>query len=183
MVFDSVGKQNTENTLKLAVEAARAKEIGTIVIASNTGASVEELLKLDVAGLKIVCVTHVNGFREPGVMEMPEDKIAELKSRGVVVVTTTHALSGAERGISKKFGGVYPVEIMAQTLRMFGQGTKVCVEIAVMALDCAQIEYMKPVVAIAGSGTGQDTALIISPAHAANIMDCKINEIICKPRL
>lgn len=183
MVFDSVGKQNTASTLKLAVEAARERDIDTLVIASNTGSSVEELLKLNVDGLKIVCVTHVNGFREPGVMEMNPEKRSELENKGVHFVTATHVLSGAERGLSKKFSGIYPIEIMAQTLRMFGQGTKVCVEIAVMALDCGKIEYMKPVMVVAGSGAGQDTAIVLSPSHASTILECKIHETICKPRL
>ena len=63
----------------------------------------------------------------------------ELTQKGVKVLTTSHVLSGAERGISAKFGGVSPVEIIAQTLRMFGQGTKVCVEVSTMPLDAEPV--------------------------------------------
>lgn len=92
-------------------------------------------------------------------------------------------LSGAERGISRKFSGAYPVEIMAHTLRMFGQGTKVCVEIAMMALDNGAIELNKPVVCVGGSARGADTACIITPAYTADCLDTKIHEILCKPGL
>lgn len=183
MVFDSVGKHNTEQALKLAVAAAKAQNIDTIVVASKTGDSVEKLLQFDVAGLNIVCVTHVNGFKEPGVQEMSKEARAKLLAAGVQVVTTTHVLSGAERGLSKKFSGVYPIELIANALRMFGQGVKVCVEVAVMALDCGTIEHMKPVVVLGGTGNGQDTAVVMRTAHASSILDCKIDEIICKPSL
>jgi hypothetical protein len=98
------------------------------------------------------------------------------------VLTTTHVLSGAERGLSRKFGGVYPVEIIAHTLRMFGQGVKVCVEVAVMALDAGMIPYGEEVIAVGGTGRGADTAVIIKPAHANSILDTWISEIICKPK-
>jgi len=89
--------------------------------------------------------------------------------------------SGAERGMSKTFGGAYPVEIIAHTLRMFGQGTKVCVEVAIMALDAGLIPYGEPIIAIGGTGQGADTAVIITPSHASGIFETKIHEIICKP--
>ncbi|MGC7880013.1 pyruvate kinase alpha/beta domain-containing protein, partial [Desulforudis sp. 1190] len=37
-------------------------------------------------------------------------------------------------------------------------------------------------VAVAGSGTGADTAVVLSPAHSQHFFDTKIREIICKPR-
>ncbi|MEQ8198505.1 MAG: hypothetical protein ABRQ27_10935, partial [Clostridiaceae bacterium] len=100
---------------------------------------------------------------------------------GIKVLSTTHVLSGAERALSKKFGGISPVEVMAYALRMFGQGLKVCVEVSVMAADSGFIPYLEPIIAIGGTGRGADTAIIISAAHASNILDTKIHEIICKP--
>ncbi|MEG2018384.1 MAG: pyruvate kinase alpha/beta domain-containing protein [Clostridium sp.] len=183
MYFEKSGVQNTEETLKLAVETAKSRGINTIVLSTVTGVSVEELLKLDVKGLNIVAVTHVNGFKEPGVQELSLEKRQELEAAGVKVVTTTHVLSGAERGISRKFGGVNPVEIISYALRMLGQGTKVAVEVAVMALDSGYINYMEPIISMGGTGRGLDTAIIMRTAHGSNILDCKIDEIICKPIL
>jgi len=91
-------------------------------------------------------------------------------------------LSGAERSLSNKFGGVSPIEIMAYSLRMLGQGVKVCVEISTMALDGGMIPYGEDIIAIAGTGRGADTAITLRPAHGANILDTKIKEIICKPK-
>lgn len=183
MFFERPGTENTQKTLEIAVEAARAEGIDTLVVASCSGQVVEALLKLPVAGLRIVCVTHVNGFRENGVQDLSPEKRRELEGKGVICYTGTHVLSGAERGLSRRFQGVYPVELIAATLRMLGQGTKVCVECAVMALDGGLLEYQRPVVAVGGTGSGADTALVLRPAHAAGILDTKIDKVLCKPVL
>ncbi len=62
-----------------------------------------------------------------------------------------------------------------------GEGTKVCVEITLMAADAGLIPADRDVVAIAGSGKGADTALRIKPANAARLFDLRIREVIAKP--
>ncbi|WP_102401425.1 pyruvate kinase alpha/beta domain-containing protein [Haloimpatiens massiliensis] len=180
MYFNEKGKANTEKCVELAIKEARNRHIKHIVVATNSGYT-GKLFK-EAKDLNIVCVTHSYGSKKPGENIILGETVEKLKSLGIKVLTTTHVLSGAERGISKKFGGVSPVEIMAHTLRMFGQGTKVCVEVSVMALDAGFIPYGEEIIAVGGSAEGADTAVVISPAHANNILDTKINEIICKPK-
>jgi hypothetical protein len=179
MYFNTKGKENTNSTIDLALKTAVKRGIKHIVVASSKGGTAK-LLKND-DGINIVAVTHANGYPEPGKNELTEEARKELQSLGIKVLTTSHVLSGAERGISKVFGGVSPVEIIAQTLRMFGQGTKVCVEVVVMALDAGLIPFGEPIIAIGGSGHGADTALILTPSHASSIFDVKIHQVICKP--
>ena len=179
MYFDNVGKSNTDKTLELALRTAKERGIKHIVVASTSG---ETALKLSRnTDINIICVSHVNGFKTKGVNSMNESIKEELEENGVKVLTTTHVLSGAERGLSNKFGGISPVEVIAYTLRMFGQGVKVCVEVSIMALDSGLIPYNEKVIAIGGSGTGADAAIIIRPSHASSILETKIDEIICKP--
>lgn len=178
MYFEKKGKENTNDTIKLAIEEAEKRGIKHIVVASNTGETAE-LLK-DVKQ-NVVVVTHAYGYAGPGKIEMESEEREKLIGYGFKVCTTTHVLSGAERGISKVYGGSYPLEIMANTLRMLGQGVKVTVEISTMALDSGLIPYGEDIIAIAGSGIGADTAVIIRPAYAAAILETKIKEIICKP--
>jgi len=179
LYFQEAGKQNTLKTVELAIEAARKKNIKHIVVASCSGDTAKYFINAN--ELDIVCVTHANGFEQAGKNEMPDKVRKELMDAGIKVLTTTHVLSGAERGISRKFGGAYPVEIMAHTLRMFGQGVKVCVEISVMALDAGLIPYGESIIAVGGTAEGADTAVILKPAHANSIFDTRIEEIICKP--
>jgi hypothetical protein len=178
MYFETPGKHNTQETLRLAVEAAKENGITHIVVASNTG---ETALPLLGCGLQVVCVSHAYGFMEKGKNELSAETRARLEGGGIRVCTAAHVLSGAERGISKRLGGAYPAELIAHTLRMLGAGVKVCVECAVMALDAGLIPYGEKIVAIAGTKSGADTAMILTPGYASDILDTYINEIICKP--
>ena len=179
MYWDRKGKECTEDTVGIAIQTAKEKGIKYVVVASNTGATAE--LFAD-KGLEVVCVTHVNGFVNPGENEMTMENRCRLESLNIKVLTTTHVLSGAERAFSSKFNGIYPVEIIANTLRMFGQGVKVGVEIATMALDSGYIPFGESIIAVGGSGRGADSAIIMTPAHAKDILNTRIEEIICKPR-
>ena len=181
MYFEKAGPSNTEATAELALKVARERGIKNIVVSSNTGASVRPLLGND--DVNIVCVTHAYGARADGENEMTDEVRKEFVEKGVKLVTASHVLSGVERGISTLSQGMYPAEIMSHTLRMFGQGTKVCVEISVMALDAGQIPFGEKVIAIGGTGGGTDTAVIITPAHASRVFKTSIHEVICKPSL
>lgn len=182
MYWKSKGKEHTEKTAELALCKAKEAGINTIVIASSKGKTLQVVLdNPNSKNMNIICVTHAHGYPNPGESEMPEEVRAQFTAQGVKILTTSHVLSGAERGISTKFGGAYPVEIIAHTLRMFGQGLKVCVEVAVMALDAGLIPYQQDIIAVGGTGRGADTAIILRPSHASSIFDTYISEIICKP--
>ncbi|MTI96867.1 MAG: hypothetical protein FH749_15565 [Firmicutes bacterium] len=177
--WNAPGVENTEYTCRLAVERAAELGIEQIVVASNTGYTADFLLhKIS----NLVVVTHQVGFREPGEDEMGSGKREELTKQGVKIVTASHLFGNVDRAVSNKFGGLYPGGIVAHTLRTFGQGTKVCMEIAVMALDAGAISYGKEVIAIGGSRRGADTAMVLTPEHAKDIFDTQVHELICKPR-
>lgn len=180
MVFNLPGAVNTDETIQLALKYAHEKDIRHLVVASVSGATAKKLLPY--AALRnMVCVSHVAGFTADGDQELSAADRGLLESGGIRVVTASHVLSGAERGLSKVFGGICPVEIMAQTLRLFSQGVKVALEISVMALDAGVIPYGEKVIAIAGTENGADTALVLTPGHAQRILESRVHEIICKP--
>ncbi|MDO9573944.1 MAG: pyruvate kinase alpha/beta domain-containing protein [Candidatus Contubernalis sp.] len=179
MLWEQKGIEMTEKTLEQAVKRGEELGIQHYVVASSTGYSAGLLAKKKVT---LVCVRYHTGFKEAGKQLMSEETEQELKAQGVKMLTTTHLMGGIDRGLENKLGGAYPPSIVAHTLRMFGQGTKAAVEIAVMALDAGLIPYGSPVISIGGSGRGADTALVIEPAHAKNFFDTQIKEIICKPR-
>jgi len=179
--FETPGEQNTESVLELAKNYAQAEGIRDIVVASTTGETGVKASKI-FKGFSIVVVSHHVGFQEPGVWEMKEENRRKILENGAKILTATHALSGVERAVRKKFETIMPLEIMAHTLRLFGEGTKVCVEITVMAADAGLIPLDREVIAIGGTGTGADTALVMKPANASTFFDLKIREIIAKPR-
>lgn len=180
--FEEKGRANTEATLKLAVETARAMGIKHIVLATTGGDTAKMMAdSIDHEGITVTAVTHAFGQKEPNTNPMSAELRRHLIEKGFNVCTAAHTLSGAERSLSKTFSGVYPVEIIAHTLRMFGQGTKVCVEICAMAADTGYVMTGDPIVAVGGSGRGADTAMVIRPAVSSNILNTKIDRIICKP--
>ena len=184
-IFEKPGADNTEEALTAAVRAAAERKMD-IAVATGTGQTAERLAEVAKAqGFSghIVAVSCVYGMHEKGKNELSDRMRKELEGRQVRVVTAAHALSGAERGISKVFRGVYPAEIVSAALRMLGQGVKVCVEIALMALDSGNIPYGEPVVCVAGSGGGADTVCIITPDYTADLLQTRIHEILCKPGL
>jgi hypothetical protein len=140
-----------------------------------------ELAKMLPANFEAVCVTHHAGFREFGRNELPESTENKLAEHGIPVLRTTHLFGGIERAIRLKFGGLGPAETIAFTYRTLGEGIKVAAEISVMALDSGLIPYGKDVIAIAGTGSGADAAIVIRPAHSRQFFETRIREIITKP--
>ena len=178
--FEAPGQQNTDAVLKTAREYAEELGVRDVVVASTTGETGVAAAKL-FEGFNLVVVTHHAGFSTPGVQEMTEENRQELLASGAKVLTATHALSSVERAVRKDFGTIGPLEIIANTLRLFGEGTKVCVEIALMAADAGLTPVDRDVVAIAGSSWGADTALLIRPANASRFFDLEVREVIAKP--
>jgi hypothetical protein len=71
--------------------------------------------------------------------------------------------------------------MMANLLRCFCQGVKVCFEIVLMATDAGLLASQEKVIAIAGTGQGSDTALVMQAASSQHLNRLRVNEIICKP--
>lgn len=178
-LWDKSGPENTGAVVEAVLGRARETGVKHIVVASNSGQTARGLVD---KGFEVVWVTHQAGFKAPGEEETDPVIKRELLQKGVKILTTTHLLGGVGRAIRLKFGGLYPAEIVASTLRMLGQGTKVCVEIAVMALDAGLVPAGKEVMAVAGSGRGADTACLILPAHSQDFFATVVKEIVCMPR-
>ncbi|MFO8083925.1 MAG: pyruvate kinase alpha/beta domain-containing protein [Desulfobacterales bacterium] len=180
MYFDKPGRENTDQTLKMAFEKGKDLEIDELVVASTTGQTAYRAMEI-FKGFNITVVTYHCGFREPFKMEMSKDVRSDLDKKGIRVVAATHALSGLERSVFKKYGGSYPVLLIADTLRLFGQGVKVAVEISVMAADAGALTG-KDIIAVGGSARGCDSALVLKPVCQSDFFDMRIREVICKPR-
>ncbi len=180
MVHERPGFQNTEATLDAAIRAAHEKGIPAIVVASTRGdTGILCARKLQGTGIHLIVVSHNYGFKTPGEVEFRPDAKREIESMGGKVHTGTMVLRSLGTALRDKFGGSEQ-EIVANTLRILGQGMKVCVEITAMAADAGLIPS-EDVIAVAGTGRGADTAVIIAPQPSNRFFDLKIREIIAKP--
>ena len=120
-------------------------------------------------------------MRAPNAQEFTEENRKIVESKGSVVLTTTHAFSGLSRAMRKKFNTYIIGDIVANTLRIFGQGMKVVCEIAVMAADGGLVRTDEDVIAISGTSRGADTAVVLRPVNSSDFFDLRVKEILCKP--
>jgi len=181
-MFERAGMQNTGKAVKLAAAAAKEHNITHIVVASTVGDSAREALAAaQKAGLKLVVVTHSSSFKEAnGLQEFDPALREEIEKAGHRVHTGVHVLRGLGRAIKDKVGWS-DEDVVAHTLRIFGQGMKVCVEIVAMAVDAGLVPCPGNVVAVAGTARGADTVIIASTAPSHKLFDIKIRHIVAKP--
>jgi hypothetical protein len=179
---ETLGVSSVQTVLKTAKKRAEELGIKTILVASTKGATgvktVEEFF-----GYNVVVVTHSTGFVGPDIQELKNENRERILKAGGRILTTTHAFGGLGRAIRRKFGSYQSDEIVANTLRIFGQGVKVAVEIALMAADSGLISLSEDIISIGGTGEGADTALVLRAANVQDFFNVRIHEIICKPWL
>ena len=180
--FSQPGPQNTNRTLEIAQQRADELGISTILVASTRGETGMQAVK-HFQGHNVVVVTHSTGFTSPNFQEMTDESRIAIKAAGARVLTCQHAFGGVNRAVRKKLGTYLTDELIAYTLRIFGEGMKVCVEIAMMAADAGLVRVDEPCIAIAGTGRGADTAILLTPANAQSFFDLRVMEVLCKPRL
>lgn len=178
--FTKPGAENTDDVLRIVKSRAEELGIKTVIVASTTGATAVRAVEA-LKGMKIVVVTHHAGFREPNTQEFTEENRRKVESAGGVILTTTHAFAGIDRAMRRKFNMYLTGEIIANTLRTFGQGMKVACEIALMAADAGLVRTDEDVICIGGTARGADTALVLKPVNSQDFFDLRVKEILCKP--
>lgn len=179
--FKKPGPKNTRAVMETVLKRAKELSVKKILVATCSGRTAFEALDVLGSDFNIIAVTHVTGFQKPNIQELSEETRKELESKGITVLTCQHAFGGIGRAIRNKLSTFQIDEIIAFTLRTFGQGTKVAVELALMAADAGLIRTDEDVISIGGTGKGADTALLLQPANSFHFFDLKVKEILCKP--
>ena len=182
--FEKTGKDNTGACLNVVKDALKEGHYRHVVVASTTGSTgllFSETLKK--TGLNLVVVTHSAGFRGPNTSEVPEDALEQIRAHGAKIFTGTILTHSIETSLNAKFSGIYPAMIIAQSLRRFGEGPKVCCEIVMMAADAGLVPEGEEVIAVAGTGYGADTVMVIKSAASKRFLELRVLEILAKPRV
>jgi len=178
--FAKPGQENTDAVLEIVKRHSRKSGIKTVVVASYRGYTAGRAVQV-LDGLKIIVVA---GFLEPTDKNLSETFTQGdenlIKSKATVLIAA-HLFSGVNRAMRKKFDSSSPGEIVAQALRMVGTGIKVGIECAVMAADAGLVGTEEDVIAVAGTRSGADTAIVLRPVHSQDLFDLKVKEILCKP--
>lgn len=181
--FEKAGPENTTRCLDIVKTAIKDFNYKHIVVASTTGSTGKIFAEaLKEKGINLVIVTHSHGFKEPNKLELSEAVKKKIQASGAKVYTGTMITHSLETALSSKFSGVYPTLLVAQSLRRFGEGPKVCCEIVMMAADAGIIPEGEEVISVAGTGRGADTVMILRAAPSKRFLDLKVLEILAKPR-
>lgn len=173
--FETISPENTTKTFELVRARAAELGIGKIVIASTTGATARaalEFFKED--NVTLVVIPHQFGFIRK-VNAFPPEIVQELRDAGHYVHFSTMLFH------TDGLYGTGTATVMANLLRCFSQGVKVCFEVVMMATDGGLASVGEKVIAIAGTGRGSDTALVMQASSSQEMTKLRVNEIVCKP--
>jgi hypothetical protein len=178
--FELPGKRNTDAVMQIVKKRARELGIKTVVVASYRGYTADKAVRA-LGNLKIVIVS---GFSEPTKLKLSEiftqgdERL--IKSKASVLIAT-HLFSGVGQAMNKKFNSSSTEKIIAHTLQMVGIGVKVGIECTIMAADAGLVSVDEDIIAVAGTRSGADTAIVVRPVNSQDLFDLKVKEILCKP--
>ena len=173
--FEGFVPENTEATFELVRARLAFGGIEKLVLASTTGATAERAMDyFSDVGVKLVVIPHQHDFKRK-VNAFPPELVEKLRAAGHEVHFGTMLFH--TEGL---YGSSAPT-VMANLLRCFSQGVKVCFEIVMMATDAGLLGRGESVIAVAGTGRGSDTALVMQAASSQHMAMLRVNEMLCKP--
>lgn len=173
--FEDTKQDNTIETFQIAEARLKELNIRKLVIAStfgDTARKAQEYFKD--SGVQLVVVPHQYGFSNPENL-FSQELVKELRDNGHEVYFGTMLFH------TEKIYATDTPAIIADFLRCFSQGVKVCFEIVLMASDGGLLRPGEKVIAIAGTGRGADTALVMQASSTRNLNKLRVNELLCKP--
>ncbi|MEM2412470.1 MAG: pyruvate kinase alpha/beta domain-containing protein [Candidatus Bathyarchaeia archaeon] len=163
--------------------------IDKIVIASETGKSAVRALDIfRGTNVKIIVVTHYpaetwgpKGNIPIGLKRNEYSKnLKKLEEYGCRIVQGTRPFAPPSRSIYWEHPT--PEGIIDRVLEIFGAGTKIAIEAAIMATDAGEVDEGEEIVSCAGTYKGLDTALVVKTAYSMNFFkNFEVKEIIAKP--
>lgn len=188
--FQYRGEVNTGKVLELARQRALELDIKKMVVASETGRSALKALDvLQGTGIKLIVVTHYPsetwGPRGNIPIGLARPEYARVKrfleKHAVTLVQGTRPFGGIGRSLG--WDAPVPSTFVDKALELFGSGTKIAIEAALMASDAGVCDPGQEVVTLGGTYKGLDTALVVRTSYSGTFLsDFEVMEIIAKPR-
>jgi uncharacterized protein len=173
--FEDRNQENTETVFQLVKERLKGAGINKLMVASTTGTTARKAMEFfGGLGIKLIVIPHQFDFRRK-MNPFPPDLVGILRDSGHEVHFGTMLFH-----TNSLYESNAPI-LMANLLRCFSQGVKVCFEIVLMATDAGLLASGEKVIAIAGTARGSDTALVMQAASSQHLKRLRVHEIICKP--
>ena len=174
--FESSGQEHTAATFETVDAAMAERPIAKIVLASTRGdTAVYAMDHYKGQDVQLIIVPHQYGFGPTGEQRFPQELVERAQAEGHIVYFGTMLFH------QEKTWGTGAPQAVANALRYFCQGVKVCVEILLMAANGGLVAAGEEVAVVAGTGRGADTALIMTGGTTADPKGVHISRILCKP--
>ena len=172
--FENPGPENTEAVFDLVDRAMEEEGIAKVVLASTRGGTAEYAMdRYKDKVVRLVILPHQYGTSEQ--QRFPNELVERARQEGHAVHFGTMPFA-----MSRLFG--FSVgSAVADFLRVFCQGFKVCVELVLIAGDAGLVDVGEKVIVVSGSGRGADTAMIATGATTWHLKQLHVSRILCKP--
>ena len=172
--LEKAGQDNTAAVFDVVDRALSELDIRKVVLASTRGDTARYAMdRYKGQDVRLIVVPHQYGFGQG--QRFPQELVARARQEGHEVHYGTMLFH------QEKLFGEGPAQWVANFLRAFCQGVKVCVEILLMAGNAGLVQEGEQVVVVAGTGRGADTALVMTGATSGNLKAMHISRILCKP--
>ena len=151
-----------DKALQAAIDAAKKKNVSTLVVASTSGKTADRLFELSKGEkLNIIVVTHDEN-RQESQRRFSQDIRRKLLAHNITVYTHNPRMILPRKIIAKLFGRLgFPrwYRHLQEVKEKYGSGIKVCHIIARMLME-AKILKSDRLIAIAGNKSGADSAVL-----------------------
>lgn len=173
--YDTINQDHTLETFALVEKTIAKTGVKKIVLASTTGhTALRAMDYFSDKDISLIVIPHQYGFSSEENL-FPSDTVKTLRKNGHDIHFATMLFH------TDKLYGSNSATTIANFLRSFSEGVKVCYEITLMAADGGLVKSGEFVIVIAGTGANSDTALLMQAATTRNLEKLRVNEIICKP--
>jgi hypothetical protein len=187
--FDEPGEGNTDLVVKAVSRRLEAGGVSEVIVASTSGETAVKFARALKGKARLLCVSEAPYRREWG-EKWPCLKAKfkkELRELGVDIIDEVPYVFHDSLLESARWSAIFPERLVKETLYCFGQGLKVAVEVALLAVSCGKVAPFRDVIAVGGSSKGADTAIVLRATYPACLFDkdaakrLEIREIIAMP--
>lgn len=177
--FNKPGEQNTDLVVEAVVRRLEAGGITKVIVATTSGETGVKFARSLRGKAELVCVSEAPYRHEAWGEKWPclqEGYKKELKKLGAVVVDQAPYVFHSSVLESSLWGSLSPEQLVKETLYSFGQGLKVAVEVALIAVSCGYVTPYEDVIGVGGSGKGADTAIVLRATYPATMFSKEANK-------
>lgn len=189
LYFPEFGEQNTGAVIDCVSRRLAGGDLSTVVVATSTGKTAvafADALRRQ-PGLRLIAVGNPPGSTYERIT--PENR-QKLTALGATIVDYAPYGCAALQGDAHKnmYGALDLLVVVADVWRMMGgQGLKVAMEIGLMATNVGVLAPGETVIAVGGTASGADTAIVMKTALSIDIFAAEperrpdLLEFLCTP--